>query len=116
MEGGRRPLGRSAVSAGLLARMGAREVAAIDDPIAAIQEHLRTLLAARPGGSASSPGFGLGDLADAVHAYPAGAQRIAARIRAAIESHEPRLARGVAVDLLTADEGLALIYWVSARL
>ena len=30
--------------------------------------------------------------------------------------YEPRLARGVAVDLLAADEGLQLTYRVSARL
>lgn len=104
------------MSAGLLARMGAREVARVEDPAAAITEHLRALLGARPGGAASSPGFGLADLSDAVHSYPAGAQRIAARIRAVIEAYEPRLARGVAVDLLAAEEGLALSYRVSARL
>lgn len=107
------------MSAGLLARMGSggvQGVARVEDACAAITEHLRVLLQARPGGAASSVGFGLSDLADAVHSYPAGAQRIAGRIRGVIEMFEPRLARGIAVDLLAVDEGLQLTYRVSARL
>lgn len=57
------------------------------------------------------------DITDAIHSYPAGAAQIGARIRSAIEAFEPRLADGVAVDLLVDhDAPLHLNYRVMARL
>ncbi|MCA9638293.1 MAG: type VI secretion system baseplate subunit TssE, partial [Myxococcales bacterium] len=109
------------MSGGLLARLGgggaaADALARVDDPVQAIVAHLEVLLGARRGGSASSPGYGVDDLRDAVHVFPAGAQRIAVRLREAIEAHEPRLARGVAVELVGGDDSFNLEYRVTARL
>lgn len=121
MEGGRRPLRRcvaARMSGGLLARVCAGGVgAAGEDPAASIAAHLGVLLRARQGSSPASPGFGLADITDAIHSYPAGAAQIGARIRSAIEAFEPRLADGVAVDLLVDhDAPLHLNYRVMARL
>lgn len=109
------------MSGGLLDRLDELGVRRADDEITAILQHMRVLLGTRQGGSASTPGFGLHDITDAVHSYPVGAQQIGSRIRAAIESFEPRLARGIHVELLNNDisgrpASLYLEYKVVARL
>ena len=116
MEGRRRPLRAT----GALARLGRFGVAAQEDLEEALVAHLEVLLSTRQGSSPASPEYGLEDITDAIHTYPIGAQRIGARIRSAIEAYEPRLAPGVAVELLADDPGAAgplhLSYRVMARL
>ncbi len=109
------------MSGGLLDRLDEHGVRRADGDIAAILQHMRVLLGTRQGGSASTPGFGLRDITDAIHSFPVGAQQIGSRIRAAIESFEPRLARGVSVELLNTDatgqpSSLYLEYKIVARL
>lgn len=104
------------MSGGLLQRFDALGLARAGDEVAAIIEHLRVLLGTRQGSAASCPGYGLQDITDAVHSYPIGAQQIGGRIRAAIESFEPRLASGVTVELLNSDSPLHLHYKITARL
>ncbi|MCA9663893.1 MAG: type VI secretion system baseplate subunit TssE [Myxococcales bacterium] len=103
------------MSGGFLSRLGEPSAAA-SEPVAAILAHLRELLGARRGGSASSPNFGVDDLRDAAHAFPAGAHRAAARLRDAIEAYEPRLARGASVVLHGSDDLGRLTYRLTARL
>lgn len=104
------------MSGGLLQRFDALGLVRADDEVTGVIEHLRVLLGTRQGSAASSPGYGLQDITDAVHSYPVGAQQIGSRIRVAIESYEPRLAAGVSVELLTSDEPLHLHYRITARL
>ena len=101
-EGRRRPLRAT----GALSRLGRAGVSARGGLEEAIVAHLGVLLSARQGSSPASPEYGLEDISDAIHTYPVGAQRIGARIRAAIEAYEPRLAPGVAVELLADDPGV----------
>lgn len=104
------------MSGGLLDRIGEHGVRRADDDVAAIVQHVRVILGTRQGGAASTPGFGLQDITDAIHSYPVGAQQIGSRIRAAIEAFEPRLARGVLVELIDSDAPLHLEYRIVARL
>lgn len=104
------------MSGGLLERVDERGVRSRDDDVAAILAHLRVLLGTRQGGAPSTPGYGLQDITDAIHSYPVGAQQIGHRIRAALERFEPRLARGIVVELLDGDSPLHLDYRVIARL
>lgn len=104
------------MSGGLLQRFDGLGLTRAGDEAAAVVEHLRVLLGTRQGSSASSPGYGLQDITDAVHSYPVGAQQIGSRIRAAIEAFEPRVTPGVSVELLTSDSPLHLHYRVSMRL
>ena len=104
------------MSGGLLQRIDAHGLGRVDDEVTAILTHVRVLLGTRQGSSASAPGYGLQDITDAIHSYPVGAQQIGSRIRAAIEAFEPRLARGVTVELLDSDSPLQLDYRIVARL
>lgn len=104
------------MSGGLLQRIDGLGLARPDDEVAAIVAHLRVLLGTRQGSSASTPGYGLQDITDAVHSYPVGVQQIGSRIRTAIETYEPRLARGVVVEVRETDSPLNLHYRIAARL
>ncbi len=104
------------MSGGLLQRIDALGLTRVDDEVVAILTHVRVLLGTRQGSSASTPGYGLQDITDAIHSYPVGAQQIGSRIRTAIEAFEPRLARGVTVELLDSESPLQLDYRIVARL
>lgn len=104
------------MSGGLLDRVDEHGVRRVHDEVAAIVQHVRALLGTRQGSAPSTPGYGLQDITDAIHSYPVGAQQIGSRIRAAIEAFEPRLARGVLVELIDSDAPLHLEYRIVARL
>jgi type VI secretion system lysozyme-like protein len=75
---------------GLLARLTG---AALDEH-ASLLTSLRLLLNTRVGESAAAPDFGVPDLADLLHQFPAASAPLQQAVRAAIARHEPRL-RGV---------------------
>lgn len=59
--------------------------------------NLTLLLNTRAGDSAAAPEFGVPDLADLLHQFPAASKPLQQALRAAIARHEPRL-RGVQVQ------------------
>jgi type VI secretion system lysozyme-like protein len=78
---------------GLVARLcGAR-----DGELTPVLANLRLLFNTRAGDSAAAPEFGVPDLADLLHQFPAASTSLQQALRAAIVRHEPRL-RGVQVQ------------------
>lgn len=69
--------------------------------------NLRLLLNTRPGDSAAAPEFGVPDLADLLHQFPAVSGPLQQALRAAIARHEPRL-RGVRVHAAAAGHALEI--------
>ena len=67
------------------------------DELGAVLQNLRLLFNTRPGDSAAAPDFGVPDLADLLHQFPAASAALQQSLRAAITRHEPRL-RGVHVQ------------------
>jgi len=59
--------------------------------LAAVLANLRLLLNTRPGDSPAAPEFGVPDLADLLHQFPAASAALQHGLRAAISRHEPRL-------------------------
>lgn len=64
--------------------------------LAPVLANLRLLLNTRVGDAAAAPDFGVPDLADLLHQFPAVSPALQQALRAAIDRHEPRL-RGVQV-------------------
>jgi type VI secretion system protein len=85
------------------------------DEVESILQHLRALLNTRQGSAPCAPAFGVVDLADMVHAFPAAGQQVARAIKATITDYEPRL-RGVQVRHVPDDAGLVLRFEISAQL
>ncbi|MBK7825163.1 type VI secretion system baseplate subunit TssE [Nannocystis sp.] len=67
-----------------------------DDELSSVLANLRLLFNTRPGDSPAAPDFGVPDLADLLHQFPAASTALQHGLRAAIARHEPRL-RGVQV-------------------
>jgi type VI secretion system protein len=84
------------------------------DEAESVLEHLRVLLNTRQGEAPCAPGFGVLDLSDVVHAFPAAYAQLAQAIRATIVEYEPRL-RNVSVRHLP-DDGLVLRFEIGAQL
>jgi type VI secretion system protein len=84
------------------------------DELAAVLEHLRVLLNTRQGETPCAPGFGVMDLSDVVHAFPAAGTGLARAIRSTILEYEPRLTN-VSVRYVP-DDGLQLRFEISAQL
>lgn len=61
------------------------------DERAAVLANLRLLCNTRPGDSPAAPDFGVPDLADLLHQFPAASTALQHALRAAILRHEPRL-------------------------
>jgi type VI secretion system protein len=74
------------------------------------------LLNTRKGESVSSPGYGILDFNDIVHAYPSAIQKMQSSIRSAIQEYEPRLKNVVVVHTPDAHEPAALKFEISAQL
>jgi type VI secretion system protein len=87
-----------------------------EEPIESITRHLRVLLNTRRGESVSSPGYGILDFNDVVHAFPSAIQKMQASIRAAILEYEPRLKNVVVVHTPDGDEPAALKFEITAQL
>ncbi len=62
-----------------------------DDLLVAVLTNLRLLFNTRPGDSPAAPDFGVPDLADLLHQFPAASAALQHGLRAAIVRHEPRL-------------------------
>jgi type VI secretion system protein len=66
-------------------------VHADEGELARVLANLRLLFNTRPGDAASAPDFGVPDLADLLHQFPAASGPLQQALRAAISRHEPRL-------------------------
>ena len=84
------------------------------DEVDYVLEHLRVLLNTRQGEAPCAPSFGVLDLSDVVHAFPAAYADLAQAIRATILEYEPRL-KNVTVRHIP-DEGLVLRFEIGAQL
>lgn len=100
------------MSRGLLGRMAGD---ASTGQVEAVVEHLRVLLNARQGSSPCARGFGVVDLSDMVHSFPAGGVQLARAIKATIAEFEPRL-RNVNVRHVPDEHDLQLRFEISAQL
>ena len=89
---------------GLFARHAA-DIAPDPDELGLVLANLRLLFNTRPGDAAAAPDFGVPDLADLLHQFPAACGPLQQALRAAITRHEPRL-RGV--QIFAAPSGHAL--------
>ncbi|MGF1468703.1 MAG: type VI secretion system baseplate subunit TssE [Sandaracinaceae bacterium] len=105
--------GRPSGPRGLLSRLARGERRT--DPVGAVLAHLRVLLNARRGGSATVPDYGLLDLHDVVHDLPAALATLQRHIRTTIVRYEPRLG-SVAVRSAPSEDPLTLRFDVVARL
>jgi type VI secretion system protein len=80
--------------------------------------NLRLLFNTRPGDAAAAPDFGVPDLADLLHQFPAASGPLQQALRAAIARHEPRL-RGVQIQAAPSGHALeisAQLHGVALRL
>jgi type VI secretion system protein len=103
---------------GLLSRLelgGAQPSFERKEPAEAITAHLRVLLNTRKGESVSSPGYGILDFNDVVHAFPSAIQKMQVSIRQAIQEYEPRLKNVVVVHTPDAGEPAALKFEITAQ-
>jgi type VI secretion system protein len=85
------------------------------DEVELIVGNLQSLLNTRLGDAVSAEGFGVVDLVDIIHDFPAAAQIMQRSIRATIAKYEPRL-RNVSVRTVPSDDPLVLTFEISGRL
>lgn len=85
------------------------------DEVELIVGNLQALLNTRLGDAVSAEGFGVIDLVDIIHDFPAAAQVMQRSIRATIARYEPRL-RNVSVRVVPNDDPLVLTFEISGRL
>ena len=99
---------------GILARISGESTRGADD-VELIVGNLKALLNTRLGDAVSAEGFGVVDLVDIIHDFPAAAQIMQRSIRATIAKYEPRL-RNVSVRTVQSDDPLTLTFEISGRL
>jgi type VI secretion system protein len=99
---------------GILSRISGESTRGVDD-IELIVGNLQALLNTRLGDAVSAEGFGVVDLVDIIHDFPAAAQIMQRSIRATIARYEPRL-RNVSVRTVPSDDPLMLTFEISGRL
>ncbi len=99
---------------GILSRITGASARGVDD-VELIIGNLQALLNTRLGDAVSAEGFGVVDLVDIVHDFPAAAQIMQRSIRATISKYEPRL-RNVSVRLVASDDPLILTFEISGRM
>jgi type VI secretion system protein len=102
------------VNRGLLDRIAEEEPSYHQDadPAALVREHLRVLLNTRRGGAPSAPEYGVIDLADLVHEFPAGSGTLQQAIWETISIYEPRLTN-VSVSQLASGNDLLLRFEIT---
>ena len=93
---------------GILARISGESTRGADD-VELIVGNLKALLNTRLGDAVSAEGFGVVDLVDIIHDFPAAAQIMQRSIRATIAKYEPRL-RNVSVRTVPSDDPLTLTF------
>jgi type VI secretion system protein len=84
------------------------------DVTESIIEHLKVLLNARQGGSATVPRYGLVDFNEVVHHFPTAIQRLQQEIRATVLEYEPRV-KNVTVRHLPTEDPLTLQFEITAQ-
>jgi type VI secretion system protein len=99
---------------GILSRITGESTRGVDD-IELIVGNLQALLNTRLGDAVSAEGFGVVDLVDIIHDFPAAAQIMQRSIRATIARYEPRL-RNVSVRTVPSEDPLVLTFEISGRL
>ena len=99
---------------GILARISGESTRGVDD-VELIVGNLQALLNTRLGDAISAEGFGVVDLVDIIHDFPAAAQIMQRSIRATIAKYEPRL-RNVSVRTVPNEDPLVLTFEISGRL
>jgi type VI secretion system protein len=99
---------------GILSRITGESTRGVDD-IELIVGNLQALLNTRLGDAVSAEGFGVVDLVDIIHDFPAAAQIMQRSIRATIAKYEPRL-RNVSVRTVPSEDLLMLTFEISGRL
>jgi type VI secretion system protein len=95
-----------------------RFTGADEGELARVLANLRLLFNTRPGDAAAAPDFGVPDLADLLHQFPAASGPLQQALRAAITRHEPRL-RAVQVQAALSGHALeisAQLHGVALRL
>jgi type VI secretion system protein len=101
---------------GLLSRISGEPTRTDDiDRVNRIIGNLHALLNTRLGDAIAAEGFGVVDLVDIIHDFPAAAQIMQRSIRATIAKYEPRL-HNVAVRTVASDDPLVLTFEISGRL
>lgn len=81
-----------------------------------IVEHLQVLLNTRQGSSSALPDYGVPDFTDYLHNFPGGVHELQRAIQESIARHEPRLRNVIVKPVHLTDDGLNLLFEVSARL
>jgi type VI secretion system protein len=99
---------------GILSRITGEATRGADE-VELIVGNLQALLNTRLGDAVSAEGFGVVDLVDIIHDFPAAAQIMQRSIRATIAKYEPRL-RNVSVRTVPSDDPLVLTFEISGRL
>ena len=99
---------------GLLDRIAAEDHSFHQDADLAglVREHLRVLLNTRRGGAPSAPEYGVIDLADLIHEFPAGSATLQQAIWETISIYEPRLTN-VSVSQLSSGNDLLLRFEIT---
>ena len=83
---------------------------------ASVVGHLRQLLNSRQGNAPAQDDYGLPDISEMVHSFPASASGLQRAIKAIIEKYEPRLT-GVNVMLVESeDDVLCLRFQITAQI
>jgi type VI secretion system protein len=100
---------------GILARISGEAASRGSDEVEGIVANLHALLNTRLGDAVSAEGFGVVDLVDLVHDFPAAAQIMQRSIRATIARYEPRLS-SVTVRSVASEDPLILSFEISGRL
>ena len=104
---------------GLLTRLAASNQGSLaprGNPVAAITEHLRSLLNTRKGEAAAAPDFGIMDFNDIVHLFPSAIPRMQQSIRTAIQEFEPRLKNVIVTHVPDEQDPTALRFDIIAQL
>ena len=101
-------------SRGILSRITGESARGVDE-VERIVGNLQALLNTRLGDAVSAEGFGVVDLVDIIHDFPAAAQIMQRSIRATIAKYEPRL-RNVSVRTVPSEDPLKLTFEISGRL
>jgi type VI secretion system protein len=102
------------VRRGLLSRIAGGDAAPVAE-VDSILAHLQALLNARQGEAPCARHYGIVDLSDIVHAFPAAVSQLVKSIRATVAEFEPRL-KNVTVRQQQDENPLVLRFEIAAQL
>lgn len=103
---------------GLFARLesGNVHVSRRVDPVEEVIQHLRVLLNTRKGEAAATPDFGVMDINDLVHSFPAAIERMQVSLRTTLQEFEPRLKNVVVLHVSDEQDPSHLKFEITAQL